>query len=67
MCERSSAVACRAYRLACRYDIFAGRIRISQNYLSTMEHGKAEIGAEIVLRIGRELGKSIEWLLAGEG
>jgi len=34
---------------------FAERIGISQNYLSTMEHGKVEIGAEILLRISREL------------
>jgi len=44
---------------------FADRIGISQNYLATMEHGKVEIGAEILLRIGREFGKSIEWLLTG--
>jgi hypothetical protein len=30
-----------------------------------MEPGKVEIGAEILLRIGREFGKSIEWLLTG--
>ena len=45
---------------------FARRVGVSQNYLSTMEHGKVEIGAEILLRIGREFGKSIEWLLTGE-
>jgi transcriptional regulator with XRE-family HTH domain len=33
---------------------FAERIGISQNYLSTMERGKVEIGAEILLRINRE-------------
>jgi transcriptional regulator with XRE-family HTH domain len=46
---------------------FARRVRVSQNYLSTMEHGNVEIGALILLRIGREFGKSIEWLLTGEG
>lgn len=46
---------------------FARRIGISQNYLSTMERGKVEIGAEILLRISREFVKSIEWLLTGEG
>jgi transcriptional regulator with XRE-family HTH domain len=46
---------------------FAGRIGISQNYLSTMEHGKVEIGAEILLRISREFAQSVEWLLTGEG
>jgi transcriptional regulator with XRE-family HTH domain len=44
---------------------FAHRIGISQNYLSTVEHGKVEVGAEILLRIAREFGKSIEWLLTG--
>ena len=37
-----------------------------QNYLSTMERGKVEIGAEILLRISREFVKSVEWLLTGE-
>jgi uncharacterized protein YjbJ (UPF0337 family)/DNA-binding XRE family transcriptional regulator len=45
---------------------FAERIGISQNYLSTMERGKVEIGAEILLRISREFAKSVEWLLTGE-
>jgi DNA-binding XRE family transcriptional regulator len=44
---------------------FAHRIGISQNYLSTVEHGKVEVGAEILLRIAREFGKSIDWLLTG--
>ena len=46
---------------------FADRIGISQNYLSTMEPGKVEIGAEILLRISREFAKSVEWLLTREG
>ena len=45
---------------------FARRIGISQNYLSTMERGNVQIGSEILLRISREFGKSIEWLLTGE-
>jgi transcriptional regulator with XRE-family HTH domain len=45
---------------------FAERIGVSQNYLSTMEHGKVQIGAEILLRISQEFGKSIEWLLTGK-
>ena len=45
---------------------FAERIGISQNYLSTMERGQVEIGAEILLRISREFGKSVEWLLTGQ-
>jgi hypothetical protein len=39
--------------------------RNQQNSLSTMEPGKVEIGADILLRISREFGKSIEWLLTG--
>ena len=50
-----------------RQDEFARRIGVSQSYLSTMEHGKVEIGAEILLRISREFGRSMEWLLTGEG
>jgi Helix-turn-helix len=41
-------------------------IGISQNYLSTMERGKVQIGSKILLKISREFGKSIEWLLTGE-
>lgn len=45
---------------------FATRIGVSQGYLSAMERGKKEIGAEILLKISREFGKSLEWLLTGE-
>ena len=45
---------------------FADRIRISQTYVSDMEHGKVEVGAEILLRIAREFGRTMEWLLTGE-
>ncbi len=45
---------------------FARRVGISQNYLSSAERGKFEIGAAILLRISREFGTSIEWLLTGE-
>jgi hypothetical protein len=31
-----------------------------------VERGKAEVGAEILLRIARQYGKTIEWLLTGE-
>ena len=48
-------------------EVFAERIGISQNYLSTIEHGKVEVGAEILLRISRKFAKSVEWLLMGEG
>ena len=46
---------------------FARRIRVSQGYLSMMEHGEVEIGAEVLLRISQAFGKSMEWLLTGEG
>jgi len=44
---------------------FAQRIGISQSYLSTVEHGYVEAGAEVLLTISREFGKSLEWLLTG--
>jgi transcriptional regulator with XRE-family HTH domain len=44
----------------------AQRLGVSQGYLSTVEHGKREIGAEVLLAISREFGKSLEWLLTGE-
>jgi transcriptional regulator with XRE-family HTH domain len=46
-------------------EVFANRIQVSQNYLSAMEHGKVEVGAEILLRISVQCGKSLEWLLTG--
>lgn len=45
---------------------FARRIGISQGHFSYIERGEKEIGAEILLRIHQEFGKSIEWLLTGE-
>ena len=44
---------------------FAIRVGISQSYLSTVEHGQVEMGAEVLLSVSREFGKSIEWLLTG--
>ncbi|HXC61191.1 MAG TPA: helix-turn-helix transcriptional regulator [Nitrospiria bacterium] len=46
---------------------FAQRIGISQGHLSSVERGEKEMGAEILLRISQAFGKSIEWLLTGEG
>lgn len=48
-------------------EVFANRIGVSQSYLSTVEHGQGEIGAEVLLAISREFGKSLEWLLTGNG
>jgi len=45
---------------------FAKRIGVSQSYLSAIEHGRNEAGAEVLLAISRECGKSIEWLLTGK-
>jgi transcriptional regulator with XRE-family HTH domain len=44
----------------------AHRIGVSQGYLSTVERGQGEIGAEVLLSISREFRRSIEWLLTGE-
>ncbi|MHB8485809.1 MAG: helix-turn-helix domain-containing protein [Candidatus Acidiferrales bacterium] len=46
---------------------FAGQIGVSQGYLSSIERGDKEIGAEILLRISQKFGKSLEWLLTGDG
>jgi transcriptional regulator with XRE-family HTH domain len=45
---------------------FAYRIGVSQSHLSAVEHGRNEVGAEVLLAISREFGKKIEWLLTGE-
>jgi len=44
---------------------FARKIGVSQGHLSHIERGETEMGAEILLKISREFGKSIEWLLTG--
>ena len=41
------------------------RIGVSQGYLSIVEHGQGEIGAEVLLAIAREFDKPLEWLLTG--
>ena len=46
---------------------FAERIGVSQGYLSMIEHGQVEVGAEVLLALSREFGKSMEWLLTGKG
>jgi transcriptional regulator with XRE-family HTH domain len=45
---------------------FADRVGVSQSYLSTVEHGRVEVGAEVLLSVSRAFGKSLEWLLTGE-
>ena len=49
-----------------RQEEFAKRIGVSQGYLSRIERGEKEIGAQILLSIARAFGKSIEWLLTGQ-
>jgi DNA-binding XRE family transcriptional regulator len=44
----------------------ARRIGVSQGYLSTVENGQGEIGAEVLLALSREFDKSLEWLLTGK-
>jgi len=34
--------------------------------LSRYEQGRSEIGAEVLLRLARKSGKTIEWLLTGK-
>ena len=44
----------------------ARELGVSQAQLSRYEKGKSEMGAEVVLRISRKFGKSMEWVLTGE-
>ena len=44
----------------------ANRIGVSQGYLSIIEHGQGEIGAEVLLALSHEFGRSMEWLLTGQ-
>jgi transcriptional regulator with XRE-family HTH domain len=45
---------------------FAQRIGVSQSYLSAIERGGKEAGAEVLLRIARQYGRSMDWLVTGE-
>jgi transcriptional regulator with XRE-family HTH domain len=44
---------------------FAHELGVSQGQLSKYEQGRSEIGAEVLLRLARKSGKTIEWLLTG--
>ena len=46
---------------------FARRIGIAQSHLSALEHGEREPRSSVLLAISREFGKSVDWLLTGEG
>jgi transcriptional regulator with XRE-family HTH domain len=45
---------------------FARELGISQGQLSRYEQGSSEIGAEVLIRLARKSGKTIEWLLTGK-
>jgi transcriptional regulator with XRE-family HTH domain len=46
---------------------FARRIGVTQSYLSALEHGEKEPGSSVLLAISKEFGKSVDWLLTGQG
>lgn len=46
---------------------FSSRVGISQGFLSEIERGTKEVGAEVLLRISQVCHKSIDWLLTGRG
>ena len=39
---------------------FASRVGVSQSYLFAVEHGRNEVGAEVLLAVSRDFGKSLE-------
>lgn len=45
---------------------FARGLGVSQGQLSRYEQGSSEMGAEVLLRLARKSGKTIEWLLTGK-
>lgn len=45
---------------------FARELGVSQGQLSKYEQGSSEIGAEVLLRLARKSGNTIEWLLTGK-
>lgn len=45
---------------------FARQLGVTQGQLSKYEKGISEIGAEVLLRLARKSGRSIEWWLTGE-
>jgi transcriptional regulator with XRE-family HTH domain len=49
-----------------RQATLARELGVSQAQLSRYEKGKSEIGGEVLLRISRRFGKSMEWVLTGE-
>ena len=44
----------------------AKALHVSQGQLSRYEKGLSEVGAEVLLRMAKHFGKSMEWLLTGK-
>lgn len=44
---------------------FAVELGISQGQLSRYEQGSSEMSADVLLRLARKSGRTIEWLLTG--
>lgn len=44
---------------------FARRIGVTQGHLSSLERGKKEAGAAVLLAISQQFSKSVDWLLTG--
>ena len=45
---------------------YALQLGVSQGQLSRYEKGSSEMSAEVLLRLARKSGKTIEWLLTGK-
>ena len=45
---------------------FARQLGVTQGQLSKYEKGISEIGAEVLLRLAKKSGRSIEWWLTGQ-
>jgi transcriptional regulator with XRE-family HTH domain len=45
---------------------FAQELGVSQGQLSRYEQGTSEMGADVLLRLARKSGKTIEWWLTGK-
>jgi transcriptional regulator with XRE-family HTH domain len=46
---------------------YAELLGVSQSHMSAIEHGQKEASATILLRIAKNHGKTLEWLLIGTG
>jgi len=56
----------RRLELKLTQDELAGKVGISNGFLSDLENGKRGVGAETLLDIGRVLGVSLDYLMKGE-